>query len=427
MNHLISVLPLFLTLILCVLNGFSMSSYRVSMKKAALIFAVMTLLCFAANSYIIIFWGRAIFHDVMLFTVAVPYFCLFLLLSKDKISQTFFNFWLWINIYALISNTVMWINDISFRRFGFEVTLRILLFCVYFVLYHKYLRASHRRIIETLDVNWWLFSTVPLFFTILIVTTNKQARIPEGFSRNYPLLLVLFVLMLLVYAIIFYTFRKVNAAMQYELAQTVYSQQLDAAKDQIACLNEVQMQTAIYRHNMRHNLTTIDAFLSTGKVQQARDYIQEVQQGIDDLTLKRFCQNELVNLLCSSFSNKAERKGVQLTVDANLPEELQISDMELCAILSNGLENAFHAVSELDASLKWTRLYCAVRANNLLIEIKNPCAGEIPMRDGLPVSCREGHGYGCRSIQAIAQQHRGLTSFRAENGVFVLRVVLPIL
>ena len=48
------------------------------------------------------------------------------------------------------------------------------------------------------------------------------------------------------------------------------------------------------------------------------------------------------------------------------------------------------------------------------------------MRDGLPVSGRDGHGYGCRSIQSIAEQHRGLCSFEPNEGLFTLRVMLPL-
>ena len=47
------------------------------------------------------------------------------------------------------------------------------------------------------------------------------------------------------------------------------------------------------------------------------------------------------------------------------------------------------------------------------------------MRDGVPVSDAAGHGFGCRSIQAIAQQRGGLCQFLAERGTFLLRVVLP--
>ena len=94
-------------------------------------------------------------------------------------------------------------------------------------------------------------------------------------------------------------------------------------------------------------------------------------------------------------------------------------------MLSNGLENALQAVESLGGPLKWINLYCDVRWNKLLIEIRNPYAGEIPLRDGLPVSNRENHGYGCHSIRTITERHRSLCSFEPENGVFTLRVMLP--
>ena len=49
------------------------------------------------------------------------------------------------------------------------------------------------------------------------------------------------------------------------------------------------------------------------------------------------------------------------------------------------------------------------------------------MLDGLPVSDREGHGYGCRSIQAIAQRNGGLCVFSARQGQFLLQIMLPVL
>ena len=69
--------------------------------------------------------------------------------------------------------------------------------------------------------------------------------------------------------------------------------------------------------------------------------------------------------------------------------------------------------------------YCGVRLDKLLIEIRNPYAGQIPFRDGLPETTRAHHGYGCLSIRTIAQLHRGLCDFKAENGIFTLRVALP--
>lgn len=127
------------------------------------------------------------------------------------------------------------------------------------------------------------------------------------------------------------------------------------------------------------------------------------------------------------FHLQSQRQGTVLTVDASLPNDVAISDTELCSLLSNGLENALHAVADLPADRKHISLYCGVRQNKLLIEIRNPCAGPIAMRDGLPVSDREGHGYGCRSIQAIAQRNGGLCVFSAQQGQFLLQIMLPVL
>lgn len=109
-----------------------------------------------------------------------------------------------------------------------------------------------------------------------------------------------------------------------------------------------------------------------------------------------------------------------------MPKALSLPDTELCSLLSNGLENALHAVGVLEEANQWVELYCGIRLNKLLIEIKNPYSGQITIRDGLPVSNRDGHGYGCRSIKSIAEHHPGLCSFEPQNGVFTLRVILPL-
>lgn len=132
-------------------------------------------------------------------------------------------------------------------------------------------------------------------------------------------------------------------------------------------------------------------------------------------------------LFLPAFHLQSQRQGTVLTVDASLPNDVAISDTELCSLLSNGLENALHAVADLPADRKHISLYCGVRQNKLLIEIRNPCAGPIAMRDGLPVSDREGHGYGCRSIRAIAQRNGGLCVFSARQGQFLLQIMLPVL
>ena len=212
---------------------------------------------------------------------------------------------------------------------------------------------------------------------------------------------------------------------QAELLSSQMEGQLKQAETEMASLRCAEAQAAAYHHDMRHHLTVIDGFLTAGSPRQAQEYIKKVRTDIDKIIPKRFCENELVNLLCSSFSAKAERIGVRLKIETAVPASLSISDTELCALLSNSLENALNAIGGQKESQRWVELYCGVRMDKLLIEVRNPYAGQILFRDGLPAADQPNHGHGCRSIHTITQTHQGLCEFSADNGIFTLRVALP--
>lgn len=220
--------------------------------------------------------------------------------------------------------------------------------------------------------------------------------------------------------------RQLQRQTQAELLNSMMAVQLKQAEAEMSSLRQADAQSAIYRHDMRHHLAAIDSFLTTGRPDQAREYIKSVRSDIEAVTPRRFCKNELVNLICSSFMNRGEQAGVPLSVKAELPDALAISDAELCALFSNALENAISAAGTMEKESRWVSCTCAVRAGKLLIEVRNPYKGAVVMRDSLPVSDRKGHGYGCRSIRTITERNHGLCEFKAERGVFTLRVVLPV-
>lgn len=287
-----------------------------------------------------------------------------------------------------------------FQR-GFHYLLKygdnrlLALFCLVPLLYYAYiLAAANVDFTGMSSVNWITIRALPTFNVYVF------------------------------YFLLLYNYRELSRRHELETAQAALSQELDAAAEQLVLLNETQTQAAVYRHDMRHHLNMLSGYLAEGKTAQAEDYIRDIQAGIEAITPRRYCENEAVDLLCSSFAGKAERMGVRLEVEAGLPETLSLPDTELCALISNGLENALNAAAGTED--KWVEFFCGIRANKLLVEIKNPYCGQVTLRDGLPVSNRQGHGYGCYSIKTIAERCHGMYSFQPEDGVFTLRVVLPL-
>ena len=305
-----------------------------------------------------------------------------------------------------------------------EISYTLAIYPVFLLLRRYFVRPAYSAMTAS-SQSLLLFGSLPVAYYFFDYATAVYS---DMLSMNIQALNEFLPTALIVFYVLFLSayHRQMQTRADAELQRSMLEAELKQAEVEVESLRSVETQVAVYQHDMRHHLTAIDGFLAADQPQQAKEYIQKVQADVDAITPRHFCENELVNLLCSSFSDKAARMGIRFTAEARLPKELPVSDTELCSILSNGLENALHAASPLAEPLKWVELYCGIRLNKLLIEIKNPYAGQITMRNGLPVSGREGHGYGCRSIQSIAAQNGGLCTFDAEQGVFTLRVMLPL-
>ena len=304
-----------------------------------------------------------------------------------------------------------------------EISYALLIVPVFLLLRRYFVRAAYEAMTCSVTT-LLLFGSLPVaFYFFDYATTIYSDALYAGIhavNESLPaLLLVFYVVFLTAYHV--QTQRRGSAEMQSSMLEAKWAQ----AQTEMDALRRSQAQTAVYQHDMRHHLNAIDAYLSADRPEQAREYIHRVQSEVEALSVRRYCEHELVNLLCSSFAEKARQRGIRLTMEVKLPAVLSIPDTELCTVLSNGLENAFRATAGLDEQQRTVSLYCGVRLNKLLLEIKNPYQGELVMREGLPVSDRAGHGYGCRSMQAIAARRGGLFELHAENGTFLLRLALP--
>lgn len=269
-----------------------------------------------------------------------------------------------------------------------------------------------------------LFGILPFTYYVFDYATTVYTNVlfvgSQSLDEFFPTVLAIFyVLFLTAYH------NQTQKRTQTELLFSMLNAELKQSQTEIESLRRGAMQTAVYQHDMRHHLNMIDNLCTIGKTDQALSYIASIRKGIDSVAPKPFCENETLNLLCSSFSSRADRLGVDLRIKASVPATISLPDTEFCSLISNALENALYAVSDI-SSPKWVEFYCSIKHSKLLIEVKNPYSGDITMHDGIPVSARSGHGYGCRSIKTITENHRGMCVFLPEDGIFTLQIILPI-
>ena len=119
-------------------------------------------------------------------------------------------------------------------------------------------------------------------------------------------------------------------------------------------------------------------------------------------------------------------------MEAEFRKDIQIGEeelpyMELCQILSNGLENACDAVKGLEKEKRRVSVHMRYNRNYLLIRIRNRCRDDLYVKQGeLPATDKEGadHGFGLAAIKEAAKRLDGEIFCYTENGDFVLDVMV---
>lgn len=303
--------------------------------------------------------------------------------------------------------------------------LYILIVPAIYYLLRRFVSKPVRELLNRSRRDVLFFATMPLLYYLFDYIFTVYTDL---LYRGEPLVVQLMPTVLAVSYFLFLLLCHSSLAEQEKTRQErdLLALQLRRAGSEVSAMQEMQEQARQYRHDLRYHFALLMGYAEGGELQKIRDYLRDAQEDLNAYTPKRFCGNPLMDLLLSHFEGRAESVGVKLTVRGLLPEHLPFEDTELCSLLSNGLENAILAASCVGSERnRKVEVALSVRQQNLLISIQNPYEGTVTMADGLPVTGRAGHGLGTRGIVSIVNSHAGQVSFSADNGVFLLRIMLP--
>lgn len=293
-------------------------------------------------------------------------------------------------------------------------------FLMYYFL-KKYVVESVRHLMERSVKSCLLFGAMPAFYYFFdYIASVYTDFIYSGVRAAVQFMPFVTATFYFVFVLLYYGETQKQAYIQRE--RDMLDTQFRQAQTEFASLVQLQQNAAEYRHDMRHHFTLLQGMAAKGNLEEIKEYLRTAQNDINIITPVRFCENETVNLILSSYANKAKQVEVLLEIDARLPKSLPYSDTELCSLLSNALENAIQACELIPDSKKriiWLRLYD--KNNKLCIDIRNRYLKEPKFHNGIPVSKERGHGFGTKSMVHIIEKHGGVFQFSVKDGWFIFQ------
>ena len=123
--------------------------------------------------------------------------------------------------------------------------------------------------------------------------------------------------------------------------------------------------------------------------------------------------------------------GITLTCVADGAALDFMSPMDVAALVGNALDNAIEAAVALpDPDRRLLRVAVHRQDSLVMLRFENYYEGELDFEDGLPRTTKGGdnlhHGYGLRNIRQVSEHYGGTLTVHAEDGWFIVRVLIPV-
>ena len=191
-------------------------------------------------------------------------------------------------------------------------------------------------------------------------------------------------------------------------------------------LSENQKMISKQVHDFNHHIKTLKGISNDYEAMQ--QYVNELWSAPYESV--GFCQsgNRVLDAIMNCKKIEAEMKSIDLAVEVECMDSLMIPSIDICAVLSNQLDNALEACERIEEYRKrFVRVKIGMNYNFVVFQVENSVA-EDPFKKGKLRSKKENalrlHGNGLRNIEETAEKNGGSLRNWCKDNVFTSVVMM---
>lgn len=306
-------------------------------------------------------------------------------------------------------------------RYGTSLTGISLLFLLLELIKSKKVIVLHienkvrNMIAGIISIDFILFFVVYIFFNQV-----------NNFSTDSIIIFVgciVFVITIYSIFLIYRLYKNAEETMEYQLKFQNMQTKLELNMDMSIVTNNLRS----LKHDISNHLSIINGLLKTNQLSSLSSYLnsllQEVYAANDFITV----DNEVLCIILNNKKTIATEKGINFDcfISTNMSK---FSDMEICSLFGNLLDNAIEATDKLNDN-KYIDFKIYSKQNDYIIECENPC-NEIPLiKNNKIVTTKENnkiHGIGTKNIYDIVKRYNGNVNYFFNDGICNVKICVPI-
>ncbi len=303
-----------------------------------------------------------------------------------------------------------------------EYCVRIAVLFAVLVVTLIFLPCLFSEIFEKNTKSVCIFATVPTVYYVFDYATVVYTNIWLDNNRIAAEFLPFFMcIMFTVFCVTYY--KEYEKKSDAERNEQIIRLTVEEQAKELEAFKRSEREIKVLRHDLRLFLSTLSVCVDAGDKAKAKELINSYTEQVDRSNPIRFCTNDTVKYILSDFAAKCDAHEVKFIHSIGV-EKISANDVMFASILSNALDNALNAVIELPNEKRTVSLLLKESSGKLLLSVKNPIKEKPVFEDGLPISTKEGHGYGTQSIRYMTHKLGGNCQFSVTDEFFMTRVIL---
>ena len=334
-----------------------------------------------------------------LFTFGLVATCMYMLLSSSSYISTLF------------------FQDDPLYQYMLETGLYILFMAIWYFQVRSMLKKTVSPFLDKKCADYWKSVWfVPLFLYISMMIALPPDENLESFSLLLSRLLIS--ISLIVFA------RVVSSYHKNIMEKQTLEEQLNRSK-----LHYAEMQSHIEaarktRHDLKHILNAVRHFIDTNDKSGLSEFCDTVEETQLYDTNVPYTGCSAVDGVLYHYIKRSEASDIRFSYKGNFVHK-GISDMDLCIMIGNALENAFEACMAVETN-RFVTLTAEQNGYLLTIMVQNNFEGEVKVV-GDTIFSRKGDnriGFGLQTMRSVCEKYGGMMKTEWDENVFTVLMIL---
>lgn len=348
---------------------------------------------------------------------------LFHLLCLKGIIVTFVSFVLETTMYDIIVN--------PFTR---SLTT-ILLFSsasVFLVMFRKVYSEEKVNLLLANTVQVKMIASVQgvLNVTLVIATLIYSYDISGYWITFYHLLLS--TMMIIGFYIVFKYAIGECLQIEFKENEEILKYQIQSQLEQYRKLSQHIKDLRRLKHDYNNQIRGLGFILESGDYEKAKEYVSEMDGEINanNLSYMQFSNNNLIDAIMQDAYSKAHEENIKFVAKIQV-ENIPLTDLEICTVFSNLLNNALEACKKAENDKQYIVIHSRVINHFWTIQIMNGFNGIVLAEKGKLVTTKKDknqHGLGVETVEKIITSYDGEFEIRphTEKKEFEVFILIPI-